>query len=341
MPEEVLGPVVLVVPVGVVHRVEPLIAQRDLPHHGRAPDRGRHRTEVLLPPLEVREGNVQAVPPHVLPDHVLVVAGIAVRNVVEHEVVAAGTGRDRELARLAAVGSGVERRVRARSDVLARRPVADVGGEQDIGRVHIAEVLQRQHEPAEGVGVTGNVGVAGAGDGCLHERRVVPGPRAEAVAEVAEQGRLLGVAGEIRFDVDDGRLAITGDAVPCACAESPHQHPEVVEVGLHHGGRVQVGEVALRLTATVAGPIALQELVVGKDRDIAVGRGALRVPERELGRRVPRLPTLPRVHARRQVLIGVVEGNARVGHPPVDATVVGLGRQPDAKVSRQGSRNGQ
>src|SRR5579871_2842994 len=89
--EEVLNPVVLIVAGRVVLRVVVLVADRDLPHDGRSSRGRRYRAEVLLPPGEVREVSVQAVPPHVTAEYVRVVAGVAVRDVVEDQVITAGS----------------------------------------------------------------------------------------------------------------------------------------------------------------------------------------------------------------------------------------------------------
>src|SRR5436190_16374807 len=116
MREEVFGPIVLIVTVGVVDGREVLIAFRNLPDDHRAASGLARRADVALPAMEVGEGYVQPIPPDPgIVQDVLVVAGVAIRHVVEQQIVgthARGHARDTapsgEAPSLLAEGGGIE-----------------------------------------------------------------------------------------------------------------------------------------------------------------------------------------------------------------------------------------
>src|SRR5207245_8337269 len=94
MTEKVLGPVVLVVAVGVVLGVEVLVSFWYLPHDGVAPCSLIDRADEAFPAMEVRKRHVETIPPDGgIVVHVLVVAGISIGDVVKEEIVGAGAGR--------------------------------------------------------------------------------------------------------------------------------------------------------------------------------------------------------------------------------------------------------
>src|SRR5437868_2246040 len=101
MREEVFGPIVLVVTVAVVDGREVLVTFGNLPDDHRAPGSLARRADVALPTVEVGEGHVQAIPPDSgIVQDVLVVAGVAIRYVVEQQIVGAharGHARDTAL----------------------------------------------------------------------------------------------------------------------------------------------------------------------------------------------------------------------------------------------------
>jgi len=66
-----------------------LIAERNLPDHRRPAARGGERGHVFLPSVEVREGDVQAVPPPILSVDALVVASGA-RRIIQLSASRAG-----------------------------------------------------------------------------------------------------------------------------------------------------------------------------------------------------------------------------------------------------------
>ena len=143
-------------------------------------------------------------------------------------------------------------------------------GEQHVRRIEVAQVQQRPIEALVRVGIARHLGIAAAGHGRRQVGRVVALAGAGAVALAVVPHGLLGVAGEVRLDVHDGRLAEAGQAVVGAGAQPLHEQPEVLEVAGHEAGIVQVGEVLLRLAAAATRAVTLQQLVVGKDRDVVV-----------------------------------------------------------------------
>src|SRR5207245_11089892 len=78
----------------------------------------------------------------------------------------------------------------------------------------------------------------------------------------ARTGPLLQVAPQIGLDVDDHLSTVRLRLL--------HQEDEVVVVGVHGGGVVQVVVVASALVRS-GGWVGLEQLVVGADRDVAVG----------------------------------------------------------------------
>ena len=198
-----------------------MVAERHLPDDGPALGRRGHRAQVLLPAGEIGLGDVLLVPERVgLVEHVLRVAGVAVGDVVEDQVVRRGSrggGRHaagrRERSGEVALGGAVQRGAGVAADVGAGRPVAHVEPELDIGGIPVPEVQQREVEAPPGVGVAGDVGVAAAGHRRPQQVRVVAGAGAVAVAVGGGvEHRLLGVPGQVGLHLHDGSAAVPGDA---------------------------------------------------------------------------------------------------------------------------------
>ncbi len=194
---------------------------------------------------------------------------------------------------------------------------------------------QRPVEALIGVRIRRDLCHAGGGHRRIQQGRVVAGAGAIAVAVAVVEGRLLRVAGEVRLDVDDRRVAVARDGVIGAGAEALHQQREIGVIGGHRGRVVEVGEVFLHLAAAGAGTIALIHLVVGEDGNIAVCMGCSRVPERELPALVPAFPAAAGVDPRREVLVGVVPGDPRIGQPAIEIGRSRLRRETDTEVGGQ------
>ncbi len=200
-------------------------------------------------------------------------------------------------------------------------PVADVEAESDVrSTVLVAQVEERLVEPRVGIRVGADVAHAGARDAGGQLRGVT-----------ARRG-LLRIAAQVRLDVDDDRLTETGNTVVVAIPQALHQERKVLVVGIHGACIRQVRDVHLRLRTTATAAVALTQLVVGEHGDVAVAGRALGVIERELATGVPGFPAGARVDSTREVLIGEIPGDGRVGHPAIDAVVVWAGAEADPEV---------
>ena len=194
-------------------------------------------------------------------------------------------------------------------------------GEQRVGRVRVAQVLQLGGEAPQVVRERGGLGEVRRLDLSTHRDR----RRA--------RGALLHVTPEVGLNVHDDLLSI--------CAGLLHEQLEVGVVGVHGRGVVEVAEVAVGFARAGAG-IGLQQLVVREHGDVARGRSGAVVHEigGELAGRqrqvLPRLPPLAGVDARREVLVAILPGHAAGGHP----AGVEVGEPELQTIGRQRRRRG-
>ena len=330
--EDVFGAIVLIVAIGVVDRIEVLISKRHLPQIQRFVGVGGDgAVEVLLPAREVRKGDVEPVPEPILAVHVLVLASVAIERVIEEHVVRADLAQKGThlLAQRGAIGRGAG----IQTDVVTCRPGAHVIAKNNVRRVHIAQVSQRLSKAGVGVRVGRHVREPRAGDRRLQQIGIVALARAEAEARAVDVvGGLDGVpTRKIRLDIDQRGLAEPGNAVIRAGTEPLHQQGEVGVIRLHQTRRIQVGDVLLPFTTRPAGSTALQQLVVGKHRDVAVLGGFIGIVERERTVCIPRLPAGAGVHTAYQVLEAEIPWDAALRHPRIAST----GTDTQAEVRRQ------
>ncbi len=199
------------------------------------------------------------------------------------------------------------RRVRV-LDVHAGAPDAQVVGEQDVRRQAVAKPYHGLREARYVVRQTGQLGKPGGGDLRGHRRGVVTA------------GHVLDVTPQVWLHVE--HLGAAG------LVRAPEEQLEVLVVGLHGRGVLEVAEVRALLVRVVLAGQRLANHVVGEDGRDVVRQRLARVHARERAVRVPGGPAGPGVHATGQVLVAEAEGRAaaqggrtagRVGQAELDA----------------------
>ena len=155
--KDVLGPIVLEVPVGVALALKVLIADRHLPDQQGLVVVGRRRTvDELLPAAEIGVLCVQPIPPAVLTELRLVLARVSIKWIVEQQLVWAELVQ--EDTHLLAERGAIQVRVGIDAYIRAWRPRAYFVAKQDVRRVQVTQVCERQGEPEVRVGDARDVG---------------------------------------------------------------------------------------------------------------------------------------------------------------------------------------
>ena len=286
--EIVLGLVVLPVMGSVIHALVQGVTDRYLPEHAAFAGSGGDSQRKLVETVEVGIGGVGGVPPAVRVAPALVEGGVAVGDVVEHQV-EVGPGLQVKVGGLLGRPGHVKGAALVAAQIaIGRSPGGDMPGQQGIRSVLVAQGYERFSKARNGVGLAGNdIAIAAGSDGS---------------GDVVGVGvALLEKAPQVRLDMDNRGFAKSLDFV--------QEELEVGVVSLHGRGVVEVGVILVVRSG-------LDKLVIGEDRCIAV-RGAIgHIIGSELsGGRVPGSPAATGIDPGREILVTGIPGNTATRHP--------------------------